>query len=143
MRLYGADISYFSAKVRAYLRWKGLPFEEVSASRAVYQQTIIPRIGFPVIPVVETPEGVWLQDSTDIIDALEMHQPGPPVQPHGAVQHLVARLLELMGDEWLLLPAMHYRWNYNEDWAYREFGAISAPDAPLAEQRKCECAAHT
>ncbi len=29
---------------------------------------------------------------------------------------------------------MHYRWNYNEDWAYQEFGAISAPDRPAPEQ---------
>lgn len=135
LRLYGAEISYFSAKVRAYLRWKGLPFEEVSASRSVYQQIILPHIGFPVIPVVHTPEGVWLQDSTDIIDALEAQHPEPCVRPPGAVQHLVTRLLELLGDEWLLLPAMHYRWHHNRDWAMQAFGALATPDATEADQR--------
>ena len=135
LRLYGAEISYFSAKVRAYLRWKGLPFEEVSASRAVYQQIIMPHIGFPVIPVVHTPEGTWLQDSTDIIDALEAQHPEPRIRPPGAVQHLVARLLELLGDEWLLLPAMHYRWHHNRDWALQAFGALAMPEASEAEQR--------
>ena len=135
LRLYGAEISYFSAKVRAYLRWKGLPFEEVSANRTVYQQIIIPRIGFPVIPVVHTPDGDWLQDSTDIIDTLEARHPEPSIRPPGAVQQLVARLLELLGDEWLLLPAMHYRWHHNRDWAMQAFGALAMPEAGQAEQR--------
>ncbi|AOW14414.1 glutathione S-transferase family protein [Hydrogenophaga crassostreae] len=135
LRLYGADISYFSAKVRAYLRWKGLPFEEVHANRDVYRHTIIPRIGFPVIPVVHTPEGAWLQDSTDIIDTLESQHPDPSIQPPGAVQQLVARLLELLGDEWLLLPAMHYRWHHNRDWAIQAFGALAMPEGSEAEQR--------
>ena len=135
LRLYGADISYFSAKVRAYLRWKGLPFEEVSANRGIYRSVIIPHIGFPVIPVVQTPDGAWLQDSTDIIDRLEAQHPEPSIQPAGAVQRLVARLLELMGDEWLLLPAMHYRWHHNRDWAVQAFGALALPDASEADQR--------
>jgi glutathione S-transferase len=135
LRLYGADISFFSAKVRAYLRWKGLPFEEVSANRDVYRHTIIPHIGFPVIPVVHTPEGTWLQDSTDIIEALEAQHPEPSVQPPGAVQQLVVRMLELLGDEWLLLPAMHYRWHHNRDWAIQAFGALAMPEGSEADQR--------
>ena len=135
LRLYGAEISYFSAKVRAYLRWKGLPFEEVHANRDVYRNTLIPHIGFPVIPVVQTPEGAWLQDSTDIIDALEVRHPEPSIRPPGAVQQLVARLLELLGDEWLLLPAMHYRWHHNRDWAIQAFGALAMPEGSEAEQR--------
>jgi glutathione S-transferase len=135
LRLYGAEISYFSAKVRAYLRWKGLPFEEVSANRTVYQQIIIPHIGFPVIPVVHTPEGEWLQDTTDIIDALEARHPESGLRPPGAVQHLVARLFELLGDEWLLLPAMHYRWHHNREWALQAFGALAMPEATETEQR--------
>ena len=49
-------------------------------------------------------------------------------------QRLAALLLELYGDEWLLIPAMHYRWTYNEDWAYGEFGALSAPQLSPEEQ---------
>jgi hypothetical protein len=29
---------------------------------------------------------------------------------------------------------MHYRWNYNEEWVYGEFGKVAAPDASEAEQ---------
>ncbi len=132
--LYGAEISYFSGKVRAYLRWKGLPFEEVAADASVYRDVIVPGVGFPVIPVVRAPDGRLLQDSTDIIDHLEAAHPEPGIVPPGGVQRLVARLLELYADEWLLLPAMHYRWHHNREWAMRAFGALNAPGAGTEEQ---------
>ncbi len=133
--LYGAEVSYFSGKARAYLRWRGADFEERLATREVYRDVILPKVGWPVIPVLELPDGTAVQDTADIIDTVEaLEAAAPPALPEGALQRLASRLFELFADEWLVLPAMHYRWNYNEDWAYREFGAISAPDAPLAEQ---------
>ncbi|MBX3622758.1 MAG: glutathione S-transferase [Rhizobacter sp.] len=133
-RLYGAEISYFTGKVRAYLRWKGLPFEEVLSDASVYREVIVPRVGFPVIPVVVTPDGDTLQDSTDIIDTLERRHGEPAVYPATPLQRLVALLFEVYGDEWLVIPAMHYRWHHNRDWALREFGALSAPGASPDEQ---------
>ena len=132
--LYGAGISYFTGKVRAYLRWKGLPFEEITADATVYREVIVPGVGFPVIPVVRTPQGQLLQDSTDIIEALEAAHPEPGCVPGGGVQRLVAQLLELYADEWLVVPAMHYRWHHNREWAMRAFGALNAPQASLEEQ---------
>ena len=132
--LYGAQISYYTGKVRAYLAWKAIPFVEVLATAQAYSEIILPRVGFPVIPVVVTPEGTTLQDSSDIIETLEQHFPSQPISPTSGVQRFVAALLELYGDEWLLIPAMHYRWHYNRDWAVREFGAVIAPDASQEEQ---------
>lgn len=60
--LYGSELSYFTGKVRAYLRWAGLPFEEVLSDAEVYRQVIMPGVGAAVIPVVRTPEGTLLQD---------------------------------------------------------------------------------
>ncbi|HSG91603.1 MAG TPA: glutathione S-transferase family protein [Pseudomonadales bacterium] len=133
-RLYGGDISYYTGKARAYLRYKDVPFEERVADRAVYKEIIVPRVGWPVIPVVITPEDETLQDTTDIIDALEQRFPEPAVYPEGPRQHLVALLLECFGDEWLKIPAMHYRWNHNTDWIIREFGRLSRPDLSAEEQ---------
>ncbi|HEY2591453.1 MAG TPA: glutathione S-transferase family protein [Steroidobacteraceae bacterium] len=133
-RLYGAEISYFTGKVRAYLRWKDLPFVEVLADATAYREVIVPRVGFPVIPVVITPGDETLQDSTDIIDELERRHGDPAVYPTTPVQRLVALLLELYGDEWLVIPAMHYRWHRNREWAVRSFGALSAPAATPEEQ---------
>lgn len=131
--LYGAEISYFSGKVRAYLRWKAISFREIAASAEIYRDVIVPRVGFPVIPVVLTPAGETLQDSSDIIDALEAQFGPPPVLPAG-VQGFVAALFELYGDEWLVIPAMHYRWHHNREWAIRQFGALNMPLASPDEQ---------
>ena len=133
-RLYGAEISYFTGKVRAYLRWKNLPFEEVLADARVFKEVILPRVGFPVVPVVMTPEDVCLQDSTEIIDALEARHGGPSVYPSTPRQRLAALLLETYGDEWLVIPAMHYRWHHNRDWVIREFGKTNAPGASPEQQ---------
>ena len=132
--LYGAEISYFTGKVRAYLRWKDLAFDEVPANAAVYRDVIVPRVGFAVIPVLTTPEGETLQDSTEIIEALERRHGGASVTPASGVQRLASALLELYGDEWLVIPAMHYRWHHNREWALRAFGELSAPHATPEEQ---------
>lgn len=126
--LYGSEISYFTGKVRAYLRWKNIPFKEIASDAAAFREVIVPRVGFPVIPVLITPDDNCLQDSTEIIDALDACSPCPSVYPATPCQRLAALLLETYGDEWLVIPAMHYRWHHNRDWAMQAFGALSAPD---------------
>ena len=69
-----------------------------------------------------------------IIDHFEASEDGPPVYPETPRQHLASLLLEVFGDEWLVIPAMHYRWNYNEEWVYGEFGKVALPDASAADQ---------
>ena len=133
--LYGAEVSYFTGKARAYLRWRGAPFSEALATQAVYRDIILPNVGWPVIPVMVMPDGKVIQDSADIIAEVEAREGRtPPVMPETPLQHFVAELLHLYADEWLTLPAMHYRWSFNEDWAYGAFGALSAPEATPAEQ---------
>jgi glutathione S-transferase len=135
--LYGGDHSYYTGKVRAYMRFKGLGWEEVTASRAVYKSTILPQIGAAIVPVLATANGQFVHDTTDIIDFLEAAHPAVSVYPDTPVQKLVALMLELYGDEWLLIPAMHYRWSVLEqqrEFIFGEFGRMSAPDASLEEQ---------
>lgn len=134
--LYGGDISYYTGKVRAYLRFKGFDFKEIQAGRKEYKEVILPRVGWPVIPVLITPDDETLQDTSDIIDELEARQPEPSVYPIGPRQRVAAFLLEVFGDEWLKLPAMHYRWNHNTDWIIAQFGALSRPDLDLEGQRQ-------
>ncbi|SIN63476.1 Glutathione S-transferase [Parasphingorhabdus marina DSM 22363] len=132
--LYGAPLSLYSGKARAYMDWKGVDYTETLSSADVYRDIIVPKVGRPVIPVVATRDGTILQDTTCIIDHYEQQLGGPSVYPEGPRQKLVALLLEVLGDEWLVIPAMHYRWNYNEEWVYGEFGAASAPEASKEEQ---------
>ncbi len=133
-QLLGAPLSLYSGKVRGYLRWKNVAFTEVLSNREVYEKEIVPRLGYGMVPVLITPDDETVQDTTEIIDYLEAHEPGPSVYPQGPVQKLAALLLELFGDEWLLISAMHYRWAYNEDFAYQEFGNTAFPDLPSDER---------
>lgn len=135
-QLIGAEVSYYTGKVRAYLRYKGIPFEELAATRKVYEEIIIPRTGVRFIPVLITHDDVAIQDSQAIMDHLEARYPERAIDPEGPVQQLVSLLLEVYADEWLVLPAMHYRWNIpeNRSFAMAEFGRLSAPEASAAEQ---------
>src|SRR5690606_9737794 len=135
-QLLGAEVSYYTGKVRAYLRYKDIPFEKISASREVYQDIIVPRTGLRMIPVLISDDDQAVQDSSEIIDFLEQRYPAAPVYPASPLQRLIALLFEVYGDEWLVIPAMHYRWSFaeNRDFAIAEFGRLSAPAASPEEQ---------
>lgn len=137
-QLIGTQVSLYTGKVRAYLRFKQIPFQEVLSTGQVYRDVIIPRTGVRFIPVLITDDDVAVQDTTDIIDALEARYPAPAVYPETPLQRLVALLLEVYGDEWLVIPAMHYRWSFEENrqFAIGEFGRTSAPDLPPEQQRE-------
>lgn len=129
--LVGHKFSLYSGKARSYLRHKRIPFNESSAlaDRRRAEQCV----GRRVIPVIFTPEGDCVQDTTQIIDFLEQRFPEQSVYPEGVWQRLVALLFEVYGDEWLLLPAMHYRWHYKRDnlaYVLRNFGDILKPGWP-------------
>ena len=131
--LLQTEFSLYSGKARAYLRYKGLEFEQRPATLNAYRKIILPRTGVAMIPVLLTPEGEALQDSSVIIDTLEARHPQRSVLPESPRQRLAALLLELYGDEWLLLPAMHYRWNFpqqNRDFIHGEFGRVLWPNGP-------------
>lgn len=132
--LYAAALSLYSGKARAYMDWKQVDYREELSTPRVYRDVIIPKVGRPVIPVLQLADGAVVQDTTRIIDHYEAALDGPSVYPEAPVQRLVALLFESYGDEWLTIPAMHYRWHYNEEWAYGEFGKVAAPDASPEEQ---------
>jgi glutathione S-transferase len=135
--MYGAQISNYSAKVRSYLIYKNIPFQEVVASNYVYDNLLVPTVGFRMMPMLRTPEGALLQDSTDIIDAMEKRFPDMPVYPSTPRQHLAALMLEAYIHDWVRVPAMYYRWafpKYNRDYLVREFGRMYEPTLNLDDQ---------
>lgn len=136
-KLLGAPVSYYTAKVRAYLQYKQIAFDEVLATREVYRELIVPRTGVRFIPVLITDDDLAIQDSSAILDHLERRYPEPCIEPSSPAAQLVALLFETYGDEWLVLPAMHYRWNVPENRAFaiEEFGRLSMPTASPDEQR--------
>jgi len=134
--LYGSKISLFTGKARAYLRYKGIPYQEQASTLSVYKKIIIPKTGVRFIPVVKTPDDHYLQDTAVIIDELEKQFPSREILPRTAKQLLVAKLFEWYGDDWLVIPAMHYRWNKNQEhYIYGEFGKTVFPSLPAFIQR--------
>jgi glutathione S-transferase len=132
LRLNSWLVSPYSAKVRSYLAWKGVQFEDVAPSVRVLAGTIRRTVGKAIMPTVVLDDGTWLQDSSEIIDTLEASLPGVSITPTGDRQRLVNLLLELHGDEWLPMAALHYRWNKPENSAFamREFGRDGFPWMP-------------
>lgn len=134
-RLLGADVSYYTAKIDAWLAYKRIPCRRELATREVFQREILPRVGYPVIPVLLTPDGETLQDTTDIVDVLEARHPSPPTVPATSAGRFLCHLFELYCDEWIKMPALHYRWRYDADFAALEFGRNNDPARTPAEQR--------
>lgn len=113
MKVYGISVSYYTGKLEAYLRYKGIDYEMESP----YHQSekVIANAGALQVPVVEREDGRWMSDSTPIILQLEKEQPTPSVIPDNPVVRYISRLIEDYADEWLWRPAMHYRWSYEHD----------------------------
>ena len=139
--LYGSEVSLYTGKIRAYLKYKHLPFTEALSTVSVYKKIIRPKTGVTFIPVVKTPSDEYLQDTARIIDYFEAQARANTqadtntnnlsVVPNTPAQHLVSELFALWGDEWLVIPAMHYRWNKdNFPFIYEEFGQVVTPKAP-------------
>ena len=108
----GSEESPYSVKVRAYFRYKGIPHQwrDRRAAAALYAK----HARLPLIPLVVTPAGKGIQDSTPIIDAMEAEFPEPSVHPPG-VAGFVSALLEEFGDEWGNKWMFHLRWAREAD----------------------------
>ena len=110
-KLYKMDVSYFSGKVEAYLRYKGIPYEgiecldDMKALQRVGQHT-----GVQKVPAIEMPDGLWLHDTTPMMQWLEQKHGGLCVLPTDPALRFVALLIEDYADEWLWRPAMWWRW---------------------------------
>jgi glutathione S-transferase len=113
-RIFGAEVSPYSVKVRSYFRYKQIPHEWIvrgPSSAAEYQKYA----KLPIIPFVVSPDGDAMQDSTPIIEQLEQRFPEPSIHPEDPVVAFVSALLEEFGDEWGNKWMFHYRWAREAD----------------------------
>ena len=125
--LWGSPHSYYTGKIRSYLIKKGVPYREEFAFHPQFQARILPAVRHVVLPILETPDGRILQDTTDMIEHLEAVMPLPLMIPETPVQKAVAWLLGAFGSEALLPAGMHYRWSYRaeqENFLCAEFGRL-------------------
>jgi glutathione S-transferase len=135
--LYGWHLSYFTGKALCYLRHKRVPFVLKDVDMVTLMRRIKRKTGAVVMPVMVTPQGEWIQDSSVIIDHIEARFADHPVLPATPVQRFAASLLEAWGDEWWIPMAMHTRWSYAENYALFEHDAGRAllPFMPRFVQR--------
>jgi len=119
-RIYGSELSPYSVKVRSFLRYKNVAHDWILRSPAV-QSEFQKYAKLPLVPLVVTPEGEGIQDSTPILERFEASHPEPSVTPDDPALAFVSALLEEYGDEWGNKWMFHYRWRYQPDvWSTAE-----------------------
>lgn len=128
--LYGMRLSYFTRKLEAAMMWYGQPFHFLPKSMDL-QQEIEHRSGTRQVPVLQTPEGWMIADTTPLMDLLDGRYPSRrmfPLGPLGVLVHVVEEWL----DEWIPRIAVHYRWQYPDCAAFAAplLAEDAAPTAP-------------
>ncbi|HYD07922.1 MAG TPA: glutathione S-transferase family protein [Reyranella sp.] len=117
-RIFGSELSPYSVKVRSYFRYKGIAHQWLlrqPSNQAEFQKYA----KLPLVPLVVTPEGEGIQDSTPIIERFE--KAAPSLAPDDPALAFLSALLEEYGDEWGNKWMFHYRWAYAPDtWATAE-----------------------
>ena len=111
--LYGSPMSLYTARVRSYFIKRGIAYSEQPPHASKYfHEKILPKAGGRrSMPTIEFPDGMVIRDGVAILDyfeALNDHE----YAPRSPKQKIVSLLLDVIGAEGLLRPAMQYRWNY-------------------------------
>ena len=75
----------------------------------------IPEVPVGLVPVLVTPDGEAMIDSTFQVEKLEGLYPDRSVVPTDPVVAFLSALLEDYGDEWLTKAMFHFRWAYDAD----------------------------
>jgi glutathione S-transferase len=135
-RILGAEMSPYSVKVRSYFRYKAIPHQWIlrnADSQAEYEK----HARMPIIPLVVTPEGKGIQDSTPIIDQMEKLYPEPSIHPDDTVAGFISVLIEEFGDEWGNKWMFHYRWARDVD-QISSAGRIARMRGPKAGEQEHE-----
>ena len=133
-RIFGAEMSPYSVKVRSYFRYKAIPHQLVlrnAASQAEFEK----HAKMPIIPMLISPDGTGIQDSTPIIDAIEKIHPEPSIHPDDPVARFISELTEEFGDEWGNKWMFHYRWARDVD-QISSAGRIARMRGPAADEEK-------
>jgi glutathione S-transferase len=144
--VYGGSISLFTRKLEAAMRFYGAPFrlerkdegnrEELEARARTHQ-----------VPVLATPDGWMIADTTPILDLLDARFPARRLVPEGELGVLVAIVEEVL-DEWVARVMVHFRWHYPENTVFivrlltgKDLSDEEAVNFPLAQWGPRACRA--
>jgi len=107
--LYKSDISYFSGKLEAYLRYKQINYVSQDINLKSFD-LIAKNTGVKKMPAVQTANNQWLFDSTPMLQWFEKIYPQHSIMPSDPALRFLVLMVEDYGDEWLWRPAMWWRW---------------------------------
>ncbi|MDC1210977.1 glutathione S-transferase family protein [Porticoccaceae bacterium] len=129
-RIYGAELSPYSVKVRSYLRFKQIPHQWIIRSAETMEEFAKYAV-LPIIPLVVSPQLKGAQDSTLVMEQLEALHPQDSIYPEDTTVNFVSTLLEEFGDEWGNKWMFHYRWARDIDQlaSARRIAQLTQPDA--------------
>ena len=113
-RLFGAETSPYSLKVRSFLTYKGIDFDWIARSQATEEEfQSFARV--PTVPLLVSPNRAPNQDSTDILSCVENDHAEPSSVPDDPACAVLALILEDYADEWLNKVMFLKRWGQKPD----------------------------
>ena len=113
-RLFGAETSPYSLKVRAFLKYKGAEFDWVLRSAAT-EEEFSRHAKLPSVPLLISPDGKASQDSTNMLATLDKQHSTPSANPEHPACRALSLLLEDYADEWLNKAMFYHRWHQSPD----------------------------
>jgi glutathione S-transferase len=108
LTLFSYNVSPYAAKVRAVLRYKGLPFEERMV-HPLRRREVVELSGQVAVPILVS-DGKVIADSTRIVAWLDENFPQRPVIPRDPALRARALLIEEGFDEGLGRTVQPVRW---------------------------------
>lgn len=130
---YVADVSYFSGKLEAYLRYKEIPYNRKMVNVKTLVNEVYANTRMMKMPVIRLNDGTWLKDTTPMLEWFEQQKPEYSIFPQDPATHFIAMLIEDYADEWCWRSALYWRWCFPESRALlgRRIGEEILGDWPL------------
>jgi len=114
-RIYGHTLSFFTRKLTGYMSYKGLPWLQRTKA---YPDHVLASDWPGGMPVVETPDGDIIWDTTSIILHLEERYRQHAVLPEDETLRFLCFAIEDFCDEWLYRCGPPTRWYFEENAQY-------------------------
>ena len=122
--LIGNELSFFTRKLEAQLRFQQVPWHYQFKTEA-RREALEAKAGTHFIPLLSTPDRWLLQDTISIGPFLNERFSETPVIPNTPLQRALCFILEDAFNHWLGRVCVHSRWCYpeNVEWVGPRFGA--------------------
>lgn len=113
-KLIGQEMSMFTRKLEAQLRYQKVPYEWMLKTNA-NREIIESRTGTRFIPALVTPDGWMISDTISLGPMLHSRFCEVPVLPETPVQRGTSFVLEDFFNHWYPRHALHSRWCYPDN----------------------------